>query len=66
MSSPQNNNKKTWDVMFGRAAPGTANGRDAARAEDIRVLTHALAFMSFSAALFVFNASTLWPHLFGP
>jgi hypothetical protein len=64
MSSPQNN-KKTWDVMFGRAAPGTANGRDAARAEDIRVLTRAFAFMSFSAALFVFNASTLWPHLFG-
>jgi hypothetical protein len=65
MSSPHNNNKKTWDVMFGRAAPGTANGRDAARAEDMRVLTRAAAFLSFCAALFVFNASTLWPYLFG-
>jgi hypothetical protein len=64
MPSP-NNNKKTWDVMIGRAAPGTANGRDAARSEDLRVLTRALAFMAFTLTLFAFNAPTLWPNLFG-
>jgi hypothetical protein len=65
MSSP-NNNKKTSGGMFGRAASGPANGRDAARAEDLRVLMRAVAFMSFGLVLFAFNAPTLWPHLFGP
>jgi hypothetical protein len=66
MSSHDNNNKKTRGDTFGRAAPGPANGRDAARAEDLRVLTRALTFMGCTIALFAFNAPTLWPHLFGP
>jgi hypothetical protein len=64
--SPLNNNKKTCGDTFGRAASGLANGRDAARAEDLRVLVRAVAFMSFALVLFAFNAPTLWPHLFGP
>ena len=59
------NNKNTYDVMLGRAAPGPAKGRDAARAEDLRVLGRALAFMTLALTLFAFNAPTLWPHLFG-
>jgi hypothetical protein len=64
--SSHNNNKKTRGGTFGRAAPGLAKGRDAARAEDLRVLTRALSFLACTVALFAFNAPTLWPHLFGP
>ena len=48
----------------GHAASGTANRRDAACTEDFRVLARSAAIMGFAVCLLVFNAPTLWPHLF--
>jgi hypothetical protein len=48
----------------GHAASGTANRRDAACAEGFWVLARSAAILGFAVCLLVFNAPTLWPHLF--
>jgi hypothetical protein len=48
----------------GRAASGTANRRDAACTDDLHVLARCAAVVSLALCMLVFNAPTLWPHLF--
>ena len=48
----------------GHAASGTANRRDAACADDLRVLARCAVVVSLAFCMLVFNAPTLWPHLF--
>jgi hypothetical protein len=60
---PQKTNKKSGG-SFGRAASGAINRRDAARAEELRMLGRGLAFMGCAIILLVFSAPDLWPHLF--
>jgi hypothetical protein len=61
--SLQNTDKKSGG-SFGRAASGAINRLDAARAENLRVLAHGLAFIGFMITLLAVNAPDLWPHLF--
>ena len=65
MSPQHTNNNSGGD--FGRAAFGTANRRDAARAENLRDLVRSLAllaFMGFAMVILVRHAPDLWPNLF--
>jgi hypothetical protein len=48
----------------GHAAPGTAQRRGAACADDFHVLAHCTAVVCFALCVLVLNAPTLWPHLF--
>jgi hypothetical protein len=48
----------------GHAASGTAKRRDAACAEDFRVLARCAAVMGFAVCMLAVNAPTLWPRLF--
>ena len=61
--SPHNTNNKSGD-SFGRAASGTASRCDAARAENLRVLTRSLTVMACAVTMLVLNAPDLWPQLF--
>lgn len=56
----------THSGSVGRAAPGAASRRDAARADDFRVIARCMAVMGFVTCVLVFNAPELWPHLFAP
>ena len=48
----------------GRAASGTANGRDAARAGDFRVIARCLAIVGLAIGTLALSAPELWPGLF--
>jgi hypothetical protein len=48
----------------GHAAPGTANRRGAACADDLQVLAHSTAVVCFALCVLVLGAPTLWPNLF--
>ena len=48
----------------GHAASGTAKRRDAACAEDLRVLARCAVILSATLCVLVLNAPTLWPLLF--
>lgn len=54
----------TSGIRPGHAASGTANRRDAACADDVRVLARGAAVACVALCLLVLNAPTLWPHLF--
>ena len=60
--SPKTNNK-AGDVV-GCAASGTANRRDAAYPDDLRVIARCLAVILLATGVLAFNAPDLWPHLF--
>ena len=61
--SPQKTNNRRGG-SFGRAASGTASRCDAARTENLRVLTRSLAVMACAVTVLVLNAPDLWPQLF--
>jgi hypothetical protein len=48
----------------GHAASGTAIRRDAACADDLRVLAHCATVLCVTLCVLVLNAPTLWPSLF--
>ena len=60
---PKNTNNKRGG-RFGRAASGTASCCDAARTENLRVLTQSLAVMACAVTTLAINAPDLWPQLF--
>jgi hypothetical protein len=49
----------------GRAASGTANGRDVARAGDFPVIARCLAIVGLAIGTLALSAPDLWPGLFG-
>jgi hypothetical protein len=61
--SPQNTKNKSGG-NFGRAASGTAQRCDAARADNVDVLVRGFAVMACAATVLVLNAPDLWPQLF--
>ena len=48
----------------GRAASGTANGRDVARAGDFPVIARCLAIVGLAIGTLALSAPDLWPSLF--
>ena len=62
--SPRRTGNNKSGGNFGRAASGTANCCDAARAENIDVLARGLAVMACAVSILMLNAAELWPQLF--